>query len=101
MQTIASHEFQSEVLESISPAFVMFSAPWCVPCKTSAPILERMEAKYPAVKFAKVNVEESPDLIETYGIRSLPTFLVFRDGQVTATRSGMAPEDVLTGLLRV
>ena len=100
MQNLTKADFLPKVLEATKPVFLYFSAPWCIPCRTSAPILERIEAQYPGVEFFKVNVDEEGTLAEDCSVRSLPTFMVFKNGENTGTLVGMAPEAKLQGLLR-
>ena len=75
--------FNSEVLQSQTPVLVDFWAPWCGPCQMMGPIVEDLSTELGAkVKIGKVNVDENPDTAGTYNVMSIPTFLLFKGGQV-------------------
>lgn len=82
--------FKTEVLESSQPVLVDFWAEWCQPCHALTPTIEQLAAEYAgSVKVGKLNIEESPATAATYGIRSIPSVLVFKDGQVVAQLVGI------------
>jgi len=82
--TFTDANFKTEVLESNVPVFVDFWAPWCGPCQMMGPIVEELatELEGKNIKIGKLNVDENNDVASTYGIMSIPTFLVFKGGQV-------------------
>lgn len=85
---VTSDDFEEEVLNNGEEVvFVDFWAPWCAPCKAIAPLFKTLSGEVDA-KFVKVNVEEEQDLATEYNIRSIPTFLAFRDGELIATMVG-------------
>ena len=88
---------ETEVLKSDIPVVVDFWAEWCGPCKMIAPSLEEisneMEGK---VKIAKLNMDENPELAAQYGVRSIPTLLMFKDGEPVAIQVGAAPKNKLS-----
>jgi thioredoxin 1 len=78
--------------------FVDWWAPWCGPCRTFGPIFEKVAERNPEVVFAKVNAEEHPDLAMSFGIRAIPTLMVFRDGILVFAQVGAIPEEALQAL---
>jgi thioredoxin len=87
---LTKETFASEVLQSLTPVLVDFWAEWCGPCKAIAPILDELADEYDGrVKFVKVNIDEQQGLASEYGIRAIPTLLVFDKGQVADQIVGM------------
>ncbi|WP_303249899.1 thioredoxin [uncultured Slackia sp.] len=99
-KVISSSEFQSEVLESDVPVLVDFFATWCGPCKMVAPILDEVAEEVAVkAKVYKVDVDQSPDLAQRYSIMSVPTMIVFENGQIKKTSMGAQPKQGLLALL--
>ena len=86
---LTSAGFDRQVSQSGVPVVVDFWAPWCGPCRSMAPVFERIAAETePAARFAKLNTDEAQDAAARYGIRSIPTLLVFKDGREVARQAG-------------
>jgi thioredoxin 1 len=89
---LSSSEFEKEVLKSQVPTVVDFYADWCGPCRMVSPIIEALSSEYDGrVKFVKVNTDDNPDIAMKYGIMSIPTIIVFKNGQVASTIIGAGP----------
>jgi len=86
---VSDSGFEKEVLQSDKPVLVDFWAEWCGPCKALAPVVSEVAEEYSEkVKFVKINVDDNPDLSAKYGIRGIPTLMIFKSGEVDATSVG-------------
>ena len=93
---LSDRNFKTEVLKSRLPTLVDFWAPWCGPCRAVGPIVEQLAAERAnSVKVAKLNVDEGPRLAAAYGIDSIPTLMIFKDGKVVDRFVGVQPKAVL------
>jgi len=96
MLELTDANFDQEVLKSDVPVLVDFWAAWCMPCLKIAPIVEELSKEYDGkMKFGKLNVENSQSISRQYGIRSIPTLLIFKDGQVATQIVGMQAKQSL------
>ncbi len=95
MLELTSSNFDASVLASSDLVIVDFWAPWCGPCKLMAPVMEELAGEMTEVVFAKVNVDDHSDIAQRYNILSIPTFLVFKGGQVADQFSGSMTKEAL------
>mgnify|MGYP000648463028 CR=1 FL=1 len=95
-----SQQFEQQVLNSVNPVFVDFWAEWCGPCKMIAPILEEIAGDYDGkIKITKLNIDENPGTPPKFGIRGIPTLMLFKNGEVEATKVGALSKSQLTAFL--
>ena len=96
---INSENFQSEVMNSDKPVLLDFWASWCGPCKMIAPIVEEIAEERNDIKVGKINVDEQPDLASQFGIMSIPTLVVVKDGKVVNQSLGYKPKEEILSIL--
>ena len=90
---LSDQDFQSEVLQATGPVLVDFWAPWCGPCRMIAPIVEELaKDNGDALKVMKVNVDDSPQTATNYGVSSIPTLMIFKNGEVADRFVGVQPK---------
>jgi thioredoxin 1 len=94
--TVTDDTFEANVLKANGPVLVDFWAEWCGPCKAIAPVLEDLARDLAGkVTIAKINIDENPTTPSKYGVRGIPTLMLFKDGQVAATKIGTLPKTKL------
>ena len=99
-KTVTDASFQEDVLGSDKPVLVDFWAEWCGPCRMIAPALEEMSVELEErVTIVKLNIDDNPDAPAKYGVRGIPTMILFKDGQPAATKVGAAPKSALQSWL--
>jgi thioredoxin 1 len=97
---VTDSTFKQEVLESELPVLVDFWAPWCGPCRMVAPVVDEISEQYDGkVKVVKVNTDENPSVASQYGIRSIPTLMIFKGGQRVDMVVGAVPKTTLANTL--
>ena len=94
-KTIDKTNFESDVLNAGKPVVVDFWAEWCGPCKMIAPSLEEISEENTAIDVVKVNIDENPDLAAQFGVRSIPTLMLFKNGEQASVQVGAAPKSKL------
>lgn len=93
---VTDSSFDTDVLQADQPVVVDFWAEWCGPCRMIAPALEEISDELQGqVTIAKINIDEEPETAMKFGIRSIPTMMIFRDGEVVATKLGAEPKSAL------
>ena len=98
--TITEQNFENEVLKADKPVMVDFWASWCGPCRMLAPVVQQIaEERAGQIVVGKVNVDEQPGLAQRFGIMSIPTVLVFKNGEITGSSLGYVPKANLEALL--
>lgn len=92
--------FNEEVLQSDVPVLVDFWASWCMPCRMLGPVIDEISAEADGFKVGKINVDEQPELAAKYNVMSIPTVMVFKNGEVVSTSVGVQPKDALLKMVK-
>jgi thioredoxin 1 len=101
VHTFGDDNFETQVLQSSVPVLVDFWATWCAPCKAIAPVIDSIAEEYDGkVKVGKVNVDDNPGTPGKYGVRGIPTVILFKDGKVVDQVVGAVPKAQLEALIK-
>jgi thioredoxin len=95
MEPVKTDDFDKEVLESEQPVLVDFWAEWCGPCHAIAPVLDQIASERGDLKVVKLNIDEEPAVAQRYGVMSIPTLILFKDGEPAAAAVGAMPKSML------
>lgn len=97
--TLTKDNFNDEVLKSNKPVLVDFWAAWCGPCQMLSPVVDKIADETSAIKVGKVNIDEQPELASEFGVMSIPTLMVFREGKLSKKSIGVITRDEILNLI--
>mgnify|MGYP004630519343 FL=1 len=96
---INKNNFKHEVMDSDKPVLLDFWASWCAPCRMVVPIIEEIASERPDIKVGKINVDEQPELASEFGIMSIPTLVVMKNGKIVQQVSGARPKEAILTMI--
>jgi thioredoxin 1 len=97
--TITGKNFEAEVMQSDKPVLIDFWAAWCGPCRMVSPIVDEIDEEEPSIKVGKVDVDANPELAQKFGVMSIPTLVMIKDGKVAQRVVGARPKAAIKALL--
>ena len=97
---LTKDNFEAEVLKAEVPVMVDFYADWCGPCKMMGPVFEEVAAEVTTTKFGKINIDEAMDIAKKYRVMTIPTFIVYKQGEVLKRHSGTMSKDELKNFVQ-
>ena len=97
---INKNNFQNEIMDSEKTVLLDFWAPWCAPCRMVVPIIEEITGERPDIKVGKINLDEQPELASKFGIMSIPTLVVMKNGKIVQQVSGVRPKNAILEMLQ-
>lgn len=100
VHVIDKNNFQNEVLKSDRPVLLDFWAVWCGPCRMVSPIVDEIAAEHPEIKVGKVDVDEQPELAAAFGVTSIPSLFVVKDGKVANQAVGAMPKEKILNMIK-
>ena len=96
---INKNNFQNEIMNSEKPVLLDFWAPWCAPCRMLAPVVEEIASELADIKVGKINIDEQSELANKFGIMSIPTLVVMKNGKIIQQVSGVRPKNAILEML--
>ncbi len=98
--TITKDNFETEVMKSDSPVLIDFWASWCGPCKMMGPVVDQIAEENAGIKVGKINIDEQPELAQKYGVMSIPTLVLFQNGERKDTSVGLVPKESIEKMFK-
>ena len=98
--TITKDNFENEIVKADKPVLVDFWASWCGPCRMLSPTIDEIAEEHPEIKVCKINIDEEAELAIRHGVMSVPTLMLFKNGEIAQTAVGVRPKDEILDLLK-
>ena len=98
--TITKDNFENEIIKADKPVLVDFWASWCGPCRMLGPTIDEIAEEHPEIKVCKINIDDEAELAIRHGVMSVPTLMIFKNGEIAQTAVGVRPKDEILDLLK-